>query len=98
MIEKEVVTKKKFNYSQHSSYKADTNIPKQATASALNTVTRKMCIFCPESSDHWVDECSKAKSLPLAEVKEVIIRENACWGCLRRGHRKADCRNVRNVS
>ena len=96
--EKEVVTKKKFNYSQHSSYKADINIPKQATASALNTVTRKMCIFCPESSDHWVDECSKAKSLPLAEVKEVIIRENACWGCLRRGHRKADCRNLRNVS
>ena len=96
--EKEVVTKKKFNYSQHSSYKADLNIPKQATASALNTVTRKMCIFCPESSDHWVDECSKAKSLPLAEVKEVIIRENACWGCLRRGHRKADCRNLRNVS
>ena len=64
------------------------------TAEVLtSTTTRtKYCIFCPGKQSHWVDECNKAKNLPPQQVKEIALKENACLGCFRKGHKYRDCR------
>lgn len=73
------------------------NSPRPSSAAALHTITRKICLFCPESSNHWVEHCSKAKALPLSERKEILLKENACWCCFRKGHRKYECRQLNKL-
>ena len=92
----EQVTKKKYNSEARSNSEA--RYPKTSSAAALNTVTKKICIFCPESSDHYVEQCGKATSMSLVERKEILFKENACWCCFKRGHRKAECRLLRSLS
>ena len=68
--------------------------PPVASAQALATNTRsKSCIFCPGLQSHWVEECRKLRNIPPHEVKEIAIRENACLGCFKKGHRWKDCRS-----
>ena len=97
--EKEQATKKKYNVdTRYSRTNVDNRYSRTPSAAALNTVTQKSCIFCPESSDHYVEQCRKAKSLSMYDRKEILFKENACWCCLKRGHRKAECRFLRKLS
>ena len=62
------------------------------TASALNVQTRRAsCIFCPEMSDHYADECKTAEKMPYNYIKAILTQSNACFGCMKRGHCFADC-------
>ena len=64
-----------------------------AQALTANTNTRtKYCIFCPGTQSHWVEECKKAPHKSPEEVKEIVMKENACLGCMRKGHKIKFCR------
>ena len=74
---------------------------RQSSAAALNTVTqvsKKSCLFCPQASDHYADQCARAKSLTIVELKDILSKEDACWCCFRKGHRKANCRYLSRLS
>lgn len=65
-------------------------------AHALSIQTRKpFCIFCPGKEDHYADECSKAEKMTQKDVKSILMKENACLCCLKKGHRIVDCRQRR---
>ena len=69
--------------------------PPVASAQALSTNTRsnKYCIFCPGTQSHWVEDCRKLRNIPPQEVRQITMKENACLGCFKKGHRWKDCRS-----
>lgn len=92
--EKEFIPRKKYQTDSR-------NANRPSSAAALNTVTqtvKKSCIFCPETSDHYADHCRKARSLPILELKGILTKEEACWCCFRKGHRKYECRFLSKLS
>ncbi len=48
------------------------------------------CIYCKES--HELDSCSKFKDIKLSERKTFIKTKGLCWGCLRWGHIRKNCK------
>ena len=66
------------------------------TVHALTIQTRSpTCVFCPGEYDHYADECRKAEKMPPIEVKSILMKENACLCCMKKGHRIVDCRKRR---
>ncbi|KAF2897915.1 hypothetical protein ILUMI_08260 [Ignelater luminosus] len=49
------------------------------------------CIFC--FSGHRLQECIKAKDMPLAERRKTVEEKKACFCCLRLSHSAKFCRN-----
>lgn len=67
-----------------------------SSAHALSTLTRKpYCLFCPESENHYADECEKAEKMPQDEIRSILKKEEACLCCMKKGHRIIDCRQRR---
>lgn len=93
----------KGNTSQKSSYPPRSNYtPKSSTSQyppssqALSTQTNtKSCVFCKKKDDHYADECDKAKKMSQEQVKSILLSEEACLCCLKKGHRIANCRQLR---
>ena len=48
------------------------------------------CICCKENHEH--DTCSKFKYIPLTERKSFIKTKGLCWGCLKLGHIRTNCK------
>ena len=94
--DKEQVPKKR--YSRETKYHYNATYVNPSTASALATSTKKLCIFCPSLSNHYVDQCKKAKSLNAAEIREILYKENACLCCFKKGHRIAECRSLSKLT
>ena len=66
--------------------------PATSSAQALTTSSRsKYCIFCPGTQSHYVEECNKAKFMSPQQVREITMKENACLGCFKKGHRIFEC-------
>ena len=66
------------------------------SAFAFNSQTRKKyCIFCPGSENHYPDECNQTSKMSVEDRKNIIMKEEACWCCLKKGHRINDCRQRR---
>lgn len=96
-------TKKNYSegkYNQKSSYSHSYNTynNRPSSASALSTVAKKKCIFCPKASDHYVDHCKKVSTLSVEDRRQILLKENGCYCCLKRGHRKQDCYALPHLS
>jgi hypothetical protein len=48
------------------------------------------CIYCKEN--HELDTCSKFKDIRLTERKSFIKIKGLCWGCLKWGHIRKNCK------
>ncbi len=51
----------------------------------------KPCLFC-ESSSHSMLTCRKFEALSNYDKTENLKKQSLCFGCLRYGHRKRECR------
>ena len=66
-------------------------IQKTATAAALVSSSGGIkCDFC--GKPHYNDQCKELLAQPLESRFEKIASLQLCFRCLRRGHRKVDCR------
>ena len=54
--------------------------------------TPQPCLFC-KSTEHRTQAC-ESNSTTLDQRKELLIRENRCCKCTKKGHRAAQCRSV----
>ncbi|GFW53946.1 putative RNA-directed DNA polymerase from transposon X-element [Trichonephila clavipes] len=76
---------------QRQKVKANAEEPSLATSVALvNTKGErsdksKSCLFCSQSN-HWTSDCLIAKKLSLNDKKSILIRNQACFRCLNKGH------------
>ena len=52
---------------------------------------KKFCVFC-KSSSHYVCNCENLMRSSRAKKKTFVLAKRLCWGCLREGHIKSDCR------
>jgi len=59
------------------------------TAASLYT-NEVSCIFC--AGKHQSQECFKARSLTPSERESKVRESNACYSCLKKGHRASSCR------
>lgn len=50
----------------------------------------RLCIFC--SGNHSPQDCKKAVHMPLEKRQECVRKSNACYCCLKVGHRANRCR------
>ena len=50
-----------------------------------------VCIFC--KSSHESRDCESARKLSMSERRAVVMKENACFYCLRRGQIAKKCRS-----
>ena len=57
---------------------------------------RAACPLCQEG--HSIHQCTRFKGQSLRERKETIMRLRLCFGCLNRGHQKAQCRKRQECS
>ena len=48
------------------------------------------CIYCKEN--HELDTCSKFKDIRLTERNSFIKTKGLCWGCLKWGHIRKNCK------
>ena len=84
----------RFSPSSPSTYE---NFRTSSSAQALAIVSRnKYYIFCPGVQSHWVEECKKLPELSPSEVKEMVLKGNACFCCFRKGHRAIECKTRNN--
>ena len=92
-------SKSKNSYSRDKiTYNKGYSIGSAASLNAVSQVTKKDCIFCPKSSDHFGHYCRKAKTMSPSELKDILNRERACFCCFRKGHRKVDCHYLSSLS
>lgn len=58
----------------------------------FNNVKRyDLCIFCDKV--HASESCSEASSMTLEVKKNIIKSKNACFVCLKKGHRSNQCKS-----
>ena len=62
------------------------------TATALRVARHDQSSLCPFCEyPHCAEDCRRAKNWSVTERRERLRRTNACFWCLQRGHRAADC-------
>ena len=49
------------------------------------------CMYCKQS--HPLNKCDSITALPFAQRSQFIKDKGCCFGCLRFGHHRKDCRN-----
>jgi transposase InsO family protein len=52
------------------------------------------CIYCGPDTRHSVLECRKFKAIKHEDKSQFCKTKGLCFGCLRTGHRKKECRNL----
>ena len=62
---------------------------KVSTARVVDPVVPS-CVFC--GADHRIEECRELLRRTWVERRRVLMRNQLCFGCLRRGHRVQACR------
>jgi hypothetical protein len=55
------------------------------------------CYYC-QSQEHLLDVCESFSSQTIEVKIEFLKYKGCCFGCLRRGHQKKDCRRKSNCS
>lgn len=79
-------------HSLKHSRKSWENIPTAAgLVNANNDSESKSCIFC--SGYHYSQDCRKASDMTLEQRQECVMKHNACYSCLKSGHRSFRCKN-----
>jgi len=63
------------------------------TAGLVNCKSGKiMCVFCDGS--HTSESCPKEQSLSFVEKRNLAVKRECCFACLKLGHRQRRCRAV----
>jgi len=62
-----------------------------ATASALLTGNKSLCIFCEKP--HESDKCGKAQTMTNQEKSDMVKTKNGCLECLKRNHWVKNCKS-----
>ena len=78
----------------------------QAFATAVITEDQKStnkkrsqsCMYCGPDTKHVVLDCRKFKALQPAEKSEVCKSKGLCYGCLKTGHTKRQCKSPEKCS
>ena len=60
----------------------------------MKTKVIRTCWLCSDG-EHFLDRCPMFKAKQLDERKSCLKENRICYGCLKKGHRKMDCRNRR---
>ena len=53
---------------------------------------KKPCQYCGGGSQHHILDCNKFKKLTRKEKSDFCFEHKLCFGCLKKGHNKKDCR------
>ena len=51
----------------------------------------KPCLYC-DGQNHSMSECYDIKTLPFSSRTDFLKTKGLCWGCLRFGHHRVNCR------
>ena len=62
----------------------------EAEVKGAEVKVEKHCNLC--TGDHWIQECKQFKEMNLEDRRSHASKKGICFGCLRRGHLKAECR------
>ena len=62
-----------------------------ATTGHKKEISSYVCEFC-EDQEHGIHKCDKFRLLENESKQALIKRKNLCFGCLRKGHQKKNCR------
>ncbi|XP_074641192.1 uncharacterized protein LOC141898938 [Tubulanus polymorphus] len=57
---------------------------------SFNLALKKPCIYC--AGDHVLNDCKDLSNVVFEEKISFLKRKGLCWGCLRSGHQKRNCR------
>ena len=76
--------------STHRSSAAAVSDKPELTPSPDNA-TSHLCLFC--SKDHTLHSCETIRSKPFNERLDFLRSKRLCFGCLKFGHTKVECRN-----
>ena len=74
-----------------SNVTTDKNAKHDRKPDVRNTGPRRLyCLYCNE--EHDIDVCKQFNSLDINAKLAFVQKQYLCRGCLKRGHRKIDCR------
>ena len=78
------------------SFKTEASEVKSPKAKHENGQRKQCCLYCSE--EHDVDVCKRFNLLDITAKFDFVQKQYLCRGCLKRGHKRIDCRHKKCCS